>query len=305
MRYLDPKADLVFWKIFSKHKDLLISLINALLPLNDDEMVESVEYLPSELVPMLPTGKYSIINVQCKDVKGCQFIVMIGVVWYPALLLRVAFNASMVYVRQSRRKRKYEFQQPVYLLNLVNKSFINDNPSEYIHNYNMVHELHSDKIIEGLHLTFVELPKFKPHTQSERKMAVLWLRFLTEINEDTTTVPEELLANPETSKALKEVEESAFTEEEMEVYDHFWDMLGADRLLFVDSNNISRKKGREEGLAEGLAEGRKEGLAEGELKGMAKERNKVARAMLDKGMEVSVIAELTGLDEDAIRSLSV
>ena len=301
MRYLDPKADLVFWKIFSKHKDLLISLINALLPLNDDEMVESVEYLPPELVPMLPTGKYSIINVQCKDVKGCQFIVMIGVVWYPALLLRMAFNASTVYVRQSRRNRKYEFQQPVYLLNLVNKSFINDNPDEYIHNYNMVHELHSDKIIEGLHLTFVELPKFKPHTQSERKMAVLWLRFLTEINEDTTTVPEELLANPETSKALKEVEESAFTEEEMEVYDHFWDMLGADRLLFVDSNNISRKKGREEGLAEG----RKEGLAEGELKGMAKERNKVARAMLDKGMEVSVIAELTGLDEDAIRLLSV
>ena len=296
MRYLEPKADLVFWKIFSKHKDLLISLINALLPLNDDEMVESVEYLPSELVPMLPTGKYSIINVQCKDVKGCQFIVMIGVVWYPALLLRVAFNPSMVYVRQSRRKRKYEFQQPVYLLNLVNKSFINDNPSEYIHNYNMVHELHSDKIIEGLHLTFVELPKFKPHTQSERKMAVLWLRFLTEINEDTTTVPEELLANPETSKALKEVEESAFTEEEMEVYDHFWDMLGADRLLFVDSNNISRKKGLEEGLAEGLAEGRKEGLAEGKAE--------VARAMLGKGMEVSVISELTGLDEDAIRSLA-
>ena len=122
------------------------------------------------------------------------------------------------------------------------------------------------------------------------------MRFLTEINEDTTTVPEELLANPETSKALKEVEESAFTEEEMEVYDHFWDMLGADRLLFVDSNNISRKKGREEGLAEGLAEGRKEGLAEGKAE--------VARAMLGKGMEVSVISELTGLDEDAIRSLA-
>ena len=78
----------------------------------------------------------------------------------------------------------------------------------------------------------------------------------------------------------------------MEVYDHFWDMLGADRLLFVDSNNISRKKGREEGLAEG----RKEGLAEGKAE--------VARAMLGKGMEVSVISELTGLDEDAIRSLA-
>ena len=305
MRYLDPKADLTFKKIFGEHKDLLISLINALLPLNDDEMVESVEYLPPELVPELPTGKNSIVDVRCKDVKGRQFIVEMQMIWTPAFQQRVLFNASKAFVRQLRRNRKYELLQPVYSLNLVNESFMNDYPDEYIHNYNMVHELHSDKIIEGLHLTFVELPKSKPHTQSERKMAVLWLRFLTEINEDTTTVPEELLANPETSKALKEVEESAFTEEEMEVYDHFWDMLGADRLLFVDSNNISRKKGREEGLAEGLAEGRKEGLAEGELKGMAKERNKVARAMLDKGMEVSVIAELTGLDEDAIRSLSV
>ena len=276
MRYLDPKADLTFKKIFGEHKDLLISLINALLPLNDDEMVESVEYLPPELV----------------DVKGRQFIVEMQMIWTPAFQQRVLFNASKAFVRQLRRNRKYELLQPVYSLNLVNESFMNDYPDEYIHNYNMVHELHSDKIIEGLHLTFVELPKFKPHTQSERKMAVLWLRFLTEIDEDTTTVPEELLANPETSKALKEVEESAFTEEEMEVYDHFWDMLGADRLLFVDSNNISRKKGREEGLAEG----RKEGLAEGKAE--------VARAMLDKGMEVSVISELTGLDEDAIRSLA-
>ena len=29
MRYLDPKADLTFKKIFCKHKDLLISLLNA------------------------------------------------------------------------------------------------------------------------------------------------------------------------------------------------------------------------------------------------------------------------------------
>lgn len=45
MRYLDPKADLTFKKIFGEHKDLLISLLNALLPLADDEQIESVEYL--------------------------------------------------------------------------------------------------------------------------------------------------------------------------------------------------------------------------------------------------------------------
>lgn len=57
MRYLDPKADLTFKKIFGEHKDLLISLLNALLPLADDEQIESVEDLSPELVPETYVGK--------------------------------------------------------------------------------------------------------------------------------------------------------------------------------------------------------------------------------------------------------
>ena len=57
MRYLDPKADLTFKKIFGEHKDLLISLLNALLPLADDEQIESVEYLSPELVSNTYVGK--------------------------------------------------------------------------------------------------------------------------------------------------------------------------------------------------------------------------------------------------------
>ena len=295
MRYLDPKADLTFKKIFGEHKDLLMSLLNSLLPLQKDRQVESLEYLPAELVPDLPLGKNSIVDVRCKDKKGRQFIVEMQMIWTPAFQQRVLFNASKAFVRQLKRNRKYELLQPVYSLNLVNESFMNDYPDEFIHNYNIVHELHSDKIIDGLHLTFVELPKFKPHSIAERKMAVLWLRFLTEINEDTTIVPEELLDNPETSKALKEVEESAYTEQEIDAYEDFWDKLGAERLLLVDSNNISLEKGlalgREEGRAEGLAQGRADSLAE------------VARAMLAKGMDAATIFELTGLKDTDIASL--
>ena len=297
MRYLDPKADLTFKKIFGEHKDLLMSLLNALLPLEKDRQVESLEYLPAELIPDLPLGKNSIVDVRCKDKKGRQFIVEMQMIWTPAFQQRVLFNASKAFVRQLKRNRKYELLQPVYSLNLVNESFMNDYPDEFIHNYNIVHELHSDKIIDGLHLTFVELPKFKPHSIAERKMAVLWLRFLTEINEDTTIVPEELLDNPETSKALKEVEESAYTEQEIDAYEDFWDKLGAERLLLVDSNNISLEKGlalgREEGRAEGLAQGRADSLAE------------VARAMLAKGMDAATIFELTGLKDTDIASLEL
>lgn len=38
-------------------------------------------------------------------------------------------------------------------------------------------------------------------------MQVLWLRYLTEIDENTREVPEELLANPEVKKAVTALEE--------------------------------------------------------------------------------------------------
>ena len=291
MRYLDPKADLTFKKIFGKHKDLLISLLNALLPLADDEQIESVEYLSPELVPETYVGKNSIVDVRCRDVKGRQFIVEMQMLWTEAFKQRVLFNASKAFVRQLDKKRKYELLQPVYSLNLVNETFMKDYPDEFIHNYSVVHEFHSDEIIEGLHFTFVELPKFQAHSLKEKKMAVLWLRFLTEIDEQTKQAPQELLDNPETRKALKAVEESAMTKNELLAYEDFWDKLGAERLLFVDSNRINREEGRTEGRAEGRAEGIIEGCA------------KVAKNLLNLGMALDEVAKVTGLDIETIEKM--
>lgn len=291
MRYLDPKADLTFKKIFGEHKDLLISLLNALLPLADDEQIESVEYLSPELVPDTYVGKNSIVDVRCRDVKGRQFIVEMQMLWTEAFKQRVLFNASKAFVRQLDKKRKYELLQPVYSLNLVNETFMKDYPDEFIHNYSVVHEFHSDEIIEGLHFTFVELPKFQAHSLKEKKMAVLWLRFLTEIDEQTKQAPQELLDNPETRKALKAVEESAMTKNELLAYEDFWDKLGAERLLFVDSNRINREEGRTEGRAEGRAEGIIEGCA------------KVTKNLLNLGMALDEVAKVTGLDIETIEKM--
>lgn len=295
-RYLDPKADLTFKKIFGEHDDLLISLINALLPLKEDEQVESVEYLTPELAPDNYVGKNSIVDVRCKDVMGRQFLVEMQMLWTPAFQQRVLFNASKAFVRQLDRNRKFELLQPVYSLNLVNETFMNDYPDEFIHNFNIVHDLHDDKIIEGLHFTFIELPKFQPHSIKERKMAVLWLKFLTEINESTSQVPQDLLNNPQTCKALESVEESAMTKEELWAYDDFWDKLGAERLLLVDSNKISREEGREEGRAEGLAEGR--------AKGREEEKYASARRALSIGLTPEQASAIAGLSVEEVLKLT-
>ena len=75
MKYLDPKADLTFKKIFGNHPTRLISLLNALLPLSDEEQIHEIKYLPTELVPLLEGGKNTIVDVLCTDVRGRKFCV--------------------------------------------------------------------------------------------------------------------------------------------------------------------------------------------------------------------------------------
>ena len=114
----------------------------------------------------------------------------------------VLLNASKAYVAQSEVGEPYQLLQPVYALNFVNAS-MNLGVDGYYHHYQLVHQEKSDEVIDGLQLVFIELPKFQPQTFSEKggvretneclvegdQMQVLWLRFLTEINENTLEAP--------------------------------------------------------------------------------------------------------------------
>ena len=63
MKYLDPKADLTFKKIFGNHPARLISLLNALLPLSEEEQIHEIKYLPTELVPQLEAVSYTHLTL--------------------------------------------------------------------------------------------------------------------------------------------------------------------------------------------------------------------------------------------------
>ena len=47
MKYLDPKADLTFKKIFGNHPDRLKNLLNTLQSLNENELIQLQQYLPT------------------------------------------------------------------------------------------------------------------------------------------------------------------------------------------------------------------------------------------------------------------
>lgn len=282
MRYLDPKADLTFKRVFGEHPDLVMSLLNALLPLAPEEEITELEYLPVELFPDNPLRKNSIVDVRCKDRQGRQFLVEMQMIWSPEFKQRVLFNASKAYVRQLGDGENYRLLQPVYSLNLVNEVFEPSLPGFY-HHYRMVHAEHSDKVIDGLQLVFVELPKFTPHTYSEKRMQVLWLRYLTEINGSSNQVADDLLEAPEIRKAVTVLKESAFTAAQLQGYEDFWDAIRVERTIRASAEEKGRMEGRMEGETSKALE--------------------IARKLKSFGMSFTDIAESTGLSKEEIELL--
>ena len=298
-KYLDPKSDLTFKKVFGENKDLMISFLNALLPLQPGREVVEIEYLSSELVPDHPEKKDSIVDVRCKDTLGRQFLVEMQMYWTDAFKQRALFNTCKAYVEPVEKGEKFEDIKPIYTISLVNDIAFPELPEEFYHVYVPMNETHDDHVIDDMKMVFIELPKFKPSSVKDKKMMVLWLRFLTEINEKTRQAPEELINDALVTKALSLLEDSAYTPEQKRAIDRYWDMVSRERTMVFSS----RQEGIAEGRAEGLAEGRAEGLAEGLTQGRTEGVISVALNLKNMGLPVEQIVKATGLTAEEIERL--
>lgn len=282
-KYVDPKADLTFKKVFGEHKDLLVSFLNALLPLRPGHEIVSIEYLPPELVPLNPDKKDTIVDVRCQDKNGRQFLVEMQMYWTDMFKRRTLYNTCKAYARPLKKGEDYGEVKPIYTLSLINDVAFPELPDEFYHEFVPMNRHHCDEIIEDFEMIFVELPKFKPSSWQERKMAVLWLRFLTEIDESTKETPAELASDALVSKALELVEEAGYSDAELLAIDKYWDQISRERTL----ESAAERRGLERGRAEGA---QTEKLAN-------------AKSMKDLGLDVNVIAQVTGLSVEDINAL--
>ena len=253
-----------------------MSFLNATLPLEKGRLIQRIEYLPHELVPELPAVKNSIVDVRCQDNTGRQFIVEMQMLWTDSFKKRVLYNASKVYVRQLDRGTEYKGLQPVNALSIVNEVFEPDIKEEYYHHYILSESKDSAKKIEDIQLIFVELPKFKAQNLQENKLIVLWLRYLSEIENGQEMLSKELLdalnSVPEIAQALELTKESGYTKMELEAYEKYWDSIRAERTLIADAED----RGKIEGKIE------------------------VVINSFNNGINISLIANITNLTEDEV-----
>jgi predicted transposase/invertase (TIGR01784 family) len=293
-RYLNPKIDHAFKRVFGERKNLLRSFLNAMLPLPEDALIESLEYLSPEQTPELPgLLKYSIVDVKCTDSRGRIFIVEMQLLWSRLFESRIVFGASQAYVKQLGAGREYSELQPVYALGLINESFLRDT-TEYYHHYKIVRTGVGDPddgapahVLKGLEFVLIELPKFKPTNLGARKMQVLWLRFLNEIGVDDELPDAEMLGNPEIAEALELMESAKLTRAQLDAYHA---SLDHSRVQVITAMEWERR-GLEKGKAQGKAEGKAEVKAE------------LVVAMARDGMPTAQIARIVGLTAEDIERI--
>jgi len=301
MRYLDPKNDLTFKKVFGEHPHLLKSFLNAMLPLEEGGEIDSLEYLPAEMVPQIPEMKNTIVDVRCKDKNGRQFIVEMQIIWTDTFMQRILFNASKAYVKQLEKGQNYIQLHPVYALSLIDDTF--EPGLEFYHHYKIVNTQNPERQIEGLEFVFIELPKFKPENLSQKKLQVLWLRFLTEIDENSAEIAAELMNQSEIRDAIDCLQESAFTKGELELYERYWDIIRVERTRIEDADAKGIKKGFKTGEEIGLVKGEEIGLVKGIEQGAKISGYKTAVIGFKRDMTDADISELTGLNVDTVASL--
>jgi len=108
VRFLDPKNDVAFKKIFGseKNKDILIHFLNDILEFTNDNQITEVEFLTPVQDPEIAAKKQSIVDVLCKDKLGVQYIIEMQVDPSAGFEKRAQYYAAKAYCRQTNRGKK-------------------------------------------------------------------------------------------------------------------------------------------------------------------------------------------------------
>lgn len=310
VKFIDLKRDFAFkWTFGTEgHEDLLLMLIDSLLP---DKHVRSVTLGAQEQTPDREDAQGGIYDIYCETDDGSSLTIEMQVcsqkdfndrmVFYSSFPIRnrVGQGAVLDYkVTENNLKIcekhllsvRYKLP-PIYVIGLVDFELPGLGKSEKIIRHFSIREDdgRNEQFTDSIHYVTVELPKFqkgKEELKSKQDYMLYAIKNIGTMEE----MPEEFIgkgfdklfkvcsfANMSESMQMKYVRQMMAE----------WDREGQLATAIMDGE----ERGEARGEAKGLAKGRAEGIA------------KTAKAMKEKGIELSLISEITGLTAEQIKAL--
>ncbi|MGL4540198.1 MAG: Rpn family recombination-promoting nuclease/putative transposase [Candidatus Rhabdochlamydia sp.] len=183
-RYLDPKNDVAFKKIFGseKNKDILIHFLNDILGSFKNSNIIEIEFLPTILNPNIASQKLSIIDVLCKDENGAKYIIEMQVTHSKGFEKRAQHYAAKVYSEQAKVGAKYQNLKEIIFI-AISDCIIFPKKSHYKSDHIILDKTTYEHDLKDFYFTFIELPKFNKNKEELSSIEEKWCYFFKHAHE--------------------------------------------------------------------------------------------------------------------------
>ena len=290
MEKISPRVDLAFKKIFGveENKDLLISLINAIV--GQDDQVEDITLLNPYNPKNFRQDKLSILDIKAKGIEGKRFNIEIQISDEADYDKRALYYWAKLYTEQLKVAEDYSKLSKAIGIHILNFTSIVE-AKNYHNVFHITEKENGFAYFKDLELHTIELNKFTEDASEELADIVvktkdaldMWVAFLTRHDLlKADRLPKEL-DNDTLKKALHVLDVLNFSEEERELYeDHL-------KWLRIEANTLKKatEKAREEALTEGISIG----------------VEKTAINMIKQKLDDKLISSVTGLTLEEILKL--
>ena len=321
-------TDFGFKRIFGTdpNKELLINFLNSLF--DGEEVIKDVKYLNSENVGDVYTEHKAIFDVYCENEQGEKFIVEMQNAYQTYFKDRSLFYSTFPIREQAPKGSDWNFcLKKVYVVALLNYKMSDEafDSTDTIHTIALM-DTKTNKVFNAkLMFKYVEVGRFDKTDEELTSLSDKWMYVLKNLSRldnrpsslrekiftklfDAAAIarfsPNELREYEDSLKAYRDIKNSLDTaKEEGRAEGREEGRAEGREEGRAEGREEGRKEGRAEGREEGRAEGREEGRAEGREEGRAEGIAMVAKMMYAKGIDVDVIASMTGMAIDKIKAL--
>ncbi|MCS6833565.1 MAG: Rpn family recombination-promoting nuclease/putative transposase [Flammeovirgaceae bacterium] len=270
-------TDFGFKKLFGTepNKELLIDFLNQVLP--ERHRIKDLTYSQNEQLGRHEWDRRAVFDLYCVSEKNERFIVELQKAKQNFFKDRSVYYASFPIQEQAQRG-EWDFRlDPVYMVGILDFVFDEHKGEEELKHVVELKNQRCEVFYDKLKMIYIELPKFRKGEEELETGFEKWLyvlRHLSELQERPKRLQERVF-----QRLFEVASIERFTVEERRAYE--------DSLKYYrDLKNVI-ETAREEGIQEGI-----------QLRTI-----EIAKRMKERGISVSEISAMTGLDEGQIQRL--
>ena len=181
MKFINPKVDYAFKKIFGSHQSekILISFLNAII-YDGEKIIESLTIVNPFNPGQIISFKDTYLDVKAVLVDGSIVVIEMQVARMTAFNKRVAYNLAKAYANQLDKGEKYPLLNPAIAVTITD-FILFKTTDDAINKFVFQEETKKLECLDKeLRLIFVELPKFKKTLSELQGLKDKWIYFLKE-----------------------------------------------------------------------------------------------------------------------------